>query len=174
MAGFATELQRKINSIFLTGPTLGERVDKAAVTLPAAGGTVNLFTVAGGRVMLRSLVGQVATVIPTATGAVNTKVTHTPTTGAAVATDICAVLDVKGDIVDTIYTITGGVGTAMVDDAGAGVAVPSFDTTNKQILQPGTIMVDVTDVGGISDVVGDIKWTLHYIPIDAGATVVAA
>jgi len=168
--GFAQDLEFKVDSIYLTGPTLGARVDKAAVTLPAAGGTVDLFTIAGGRVMLRSLVGQV-TVQPGATGAVNTKLTHTPTTGAAVATDMCAV---KPDIVDTIYTITGGVGAAMADDAGAGVAVPSFDTTNKQILQPGTIKIDVVDVGGIADVVGAIKWTLHYIPIDAGATVVAA
>jgi len=171
--GFAQDLEFKVDSIYLTGPTLGARVDKAAVTLPAAGGTVDLFTIAGGRVMLRSLVGQV-TVQPGATGAVNAKLTHTPTTGAAAATDMCAVLDVKPDIVDTIYTITGGVGAAMADDAGEVVAVPSFDTTNKQILQPGTIKIDVTDVGGIGDVVGAIKWTLHYIPIDDGATVVAA
>jgi len=171
--GFAQNIARKVNSIYLTGPTLGERVDKGAVTLPSGASTIedDLFTVAGGRVMLRSIVGQVTVIVAVVT-TMTVKLTHTPTTGAAVATDMCTGLDTKADIVDTIYTIPGGVGAPMVDDAGAGVAVPSFDTTNKQILQPGVIKMNTVNVGGTGS--GAIKWTLHYIPIDDGATVVAA
>jgi len=171
--GFAQNIARKVESIYLTGPTLGERVDKAAVTLPAGAGTVedNLFTVSGGRIMLRSLIGQVTTLVGVVTS-MTVKLTHTPTTGAAVATDMCTGLDTNADDVDTMYTIPGGVGAPMVDDARAGVAVPSFDTTNKQILQPGTIKMNTVNVGGTGS--GAIKWTLHYIPIDAGVAVVAA
>ncbi len=168
MAGFATEVRRKIDSIFLTGPTLGERVEKTAAYNPA-GTSVNLFTVAGGRVMLRALVGQVTVIVAkNAAANANTRLRHTPSTGAAAATNMCADLDCDTDNVDTVYSITGAAGVPMVDDARAGVIVPSF-VTNQQILQPGIISKFYTTL-----TTGTIRWTLHYIPIDAGATVVAA
>jgi len=166
--GFAQNIARKINSIYLTGPTLGERVEKTAEYNPA-GTDVDLFTVAGGRVMLRSLVGQVTVIVAkNAAADAKTRLQHTPTTGARAATDMCGDLDCDTHNIDTVYTITGGTGVAMADDSRAGVIVTSF-VTNKQILQPGTISKHYTTL-----VTGTIKWTLHYIPIDAGATVVAA
>ena len=96
---------------------LGRRVDKAAATLPATT-TDDLFTIAGGQVLITSLVGEVTTVVQTQAN--NTKLTLNPTaTGAS--QDMCAVLDISADAVGEIYTISGTVGDALRSDLLIGV-----------------------------------------------------
>jgi hypothetical protein len=151
---------------------IGQKVAKDGV-VPAATGTDDLFVVSGGRVRLVELLGQVTVLVDVAAHtAINIKLTHTPTTGALAPVDMCAVLNCATDDVDTLYSIPGG-GGAMVDDARAGVAVPSFGT-NQLDLQPGTVKLDLTDAGGIGGCAGEIVWTLFYVPIDDGAVITAA
>lgn len=145
---------------------LGVRVEKPSAAKPDTG-TDDLFIVRGGKILLTSLIGQV-TVEITNVGVDNMTLQHTPTTGAATAVDLCLLLDIGGDIVDTIYIITGAVGAAVTDDAGVGVWMGSMQT-NLLILQPGTIAVACT-----SDETGSIKWLLHYIAVDTNAYVVPA
>src|SRR5689334_16854453 len=81
---------------------LGFRVDKTAATLPASA-TQNLFTVAGGRILLMGIFGEVTTVIQTQ--ACNAKLISTPTVGTAV--DLCAVLNITAKEVGALFGITG-------------------------------------------------------------------
>ena len=140
---------------------LGVPVTKATATLPA--GTAGaLFTVAGGRVLVTSIVGEVTTVIQTQAN--NTKLTANPTTGSSV--DMCAVLDITADEVGCLYGITGTPADALVGtDAGLTIGMG-----NKGIVvNAGTIDLDCAATNS-----GSVKWTLHYVPIDSGATVVSS
>src|SRR5687768_10580384 len=65
----------------------GIRVEKATGTLAAT--TVALFTVAGGKVLVTSIVGEVTTAITVAN---SYKLQHNPTTGTT--KDLCAATDI--------------------------------------------------------------------------------
>lgn len=146
---------------------LGVRIVREAAALPQ-NATGNLFRVTGGKILLTSIVGQV-TVEVVCAGAGNTNLIHTPTTGAAVATDLCGVLDLSaGDngAVDAILTITGTVGDALVSDEKAGSDAPSMSAL-LLILQPGVIAVQQTH----ADTTGSIKWVMEYVALDSGAAV---
>lgn len=139
---------------------LGEVVNRGTAALPATTAGA-LFTVAGGRVLVTSIVGEVTTVIQTQAN--NTKLTANPTTGTSV--DMCTVLDISADEVGCLYGITGTPADALVGtNAGLTVGLKS-----GLVLNAGTIDLDCAATN-----TGSVKWTLHYIPIDIGATVVAA
>jgi len=140
---------------------LGRRVDRAAAVLPQ-GTDEALFTITGGRVLLRLILGEVTVLIG---GANATKLKFNPTaTGAD--QDLCATLDITTDAVGTLYTISGGVGDALRDDLliGAGNLV-----NDPLILSEGDIELDC-----VGSVTGEIAWSLWYTPLDDGAQVVAA
>ena len=140
---------------------LGEVVNRTTANLPQSTAEA-LFTIAGGRVLVTSIVGEVTTVIQTQAN--NTKLTANPTTGTSV--DMCAVLDITADEVGCLYGITGTPADAMVG-TNAGLTV---SMGNKGlILNVGTIDLDCA-----ASNTGQVKWTLHYIPIDVGATVTSA
>jgi len=139
---------------------IGFRVEKAATTTPQ-GVDAAKFTITGGRVMLTSIVGEVTVVI--ASGANNMKLKFNPTaTGAD--QDLCATLDIVSDPVGELYTITGIVANAMRSDLLIGQGM-----TNPLILSEGDIEVDNS-----GSTAGEIKWTVHYLPLDDGAVLVAA
>ena len=81
--------QNDISPLFIWGT----RVDRATATLPQ---TTNapIFTIAGGRVTVYLLVGEVTTIIQAQANA--TKLTAVPTAGSAV--DLCATVDINGGI----------------------------------------------------------------------------
>lgn len=140
---------------------LGVKVDRATATLPQ-GATGSIFTVAGGRVVVTSLIGEVTV----AAGATVTtlKVTSTPTTGTAVdltsATAITS-LEVGGHM---SLPLTLG-GALVVSNAGVAEVAGAI-----QLLIPvGNIQI-TTSAGDT----GSVKWSLTYIPFDDAATVVAA
>jgi len=138
----------------------GQKVERATATLPG-GAAGALFTISGGRVAMTLILGTVTTVIQTQAN--NTKLVFNPTaTGAS--TDLCAVLDTSADAVGTIYTISGVAADALRDRMlnGLGMAAPV-------ILSAGTIDLDCAATN-----TGSVAWTLCYVPIDDGATVVAA
>lgn len=138
---------------------LGNRVHRAAANLPQTA-AAPLFTITGGRILLTSIVGEVTTVIQTQAN--NTKLVANPTVGSDM--DLCAVLNISADAVGDVYSITGTLSDAMV---GAGVAVAAMA---KGIIIPiGTI-----DLNCAASNTGQIKWTMHYVPIDEGASVAAA
>lgn len=151
-------------SVILKGAgDLGRVVERATATLPQTAASA-LFTVATGRVIVTSIIGEVTTVIQTQ--ADNTKLTFDPTAAGATQ-DLCAVLDITADAVGTMYSITGTPATALQDSL-------NFVPSNKRlaqpiILKPGSVLLDCA-----ASNTGSVKWTLTYWPLDTGATVVAA
>lgn len=138
------------------GDTAWQTAARATTTLPQTG-TDSLFTITVGRILLVGLIGEVTTVIQTQAN--NTKLTFNPTaTGAS--TDICANLNVTGDAVGTLYSITGTIADAMQEGM-----LMTTDMTNL-VLSEGTI--DLTTAASNT---GDVKWDMFYIPLDTGATV---
>lgn len=142
------------------GIALGRKVDRATAALPqTTAGT--LFTVTGGRILLTSIVGEVTTIIQTQAN--NTKLQSVPTTGTTV--DLCAVLDITADEVGCLYGITGTFATAMVGANAGATVIPSVAV----IVPIGAIKLNCA-----ASNTGSVKWSLTYVPLDDGASVVAA
>jgi hypothetical protein len=118
-----------------------------------------------GHVLLKRIVGVVTTAIGNVAN--NTKLVSSPA-GAGADTDICAVLDIDNDALDTIYTITGTFANAMVDVVNLPRAA-SVDI--NVLLPPGSIDVDCagSDGGG-----GRVRWSAVYVPLEGGASITAA
>jgi hypothetical protein len=132
-------------------------VEKASALLPQTAQTP-YFRVTG-RVLITQLVGEV-TVVLGAT-ATNLSLVANPTVGADV--NLCAVVAIASDAVGTLYTITGTLADAMIaTTSGAVVAQAS-----SILVANGTI-----DLKTSANDTGQTKWTLHYIPLDLGSTVV--
>lgn len=134
----------------------GFRADKASAALPQTA-TGTLFTVAGGRVALLGLLGEV-TVVLGAT-ATNAKIISTPTTGTAV--DLCAVLAIASKEAGTLFGITGIFTDALVG-ANAGAAVLQQ--------RPIVIPIGVIGLNTSANDTGSTKWTAWWVPLDSGAT----
>lgn len=142
--------------------SLGIQVSKAAATLPAST-TQNIFTIAGGRVWIVALVGEVTTAIQNQ--ACNLKVTSVPTTGTAV--DVAANLAVANFEAGAILVCEGD-GTALIGTAtGAGFA-PALNAL-PFIIPIGTLRIETSATN-----TGATKWDLFYFPLDDGAFVVSA
>lgn len=142
------------------GLKFGFRVARAAGNT-AQTGVIPIFTIAGGRVVVLGIVGQVTTILEAAANAV--KLIANPTTGTDV--DLCATVETNGKEAGTLLGITGTFATALVA-ANAGATV----------LQATAIVVNVgtIDQSSAASRTGQIAWTLWYLPLDEGATVVAA
>lgn len=138
----------------------GKKVDRATASLPQSTASA-LFTVSGGRVAITNIVGEVTTVIETQAN--NAKLTANPTTGTSA--DICAVLDISAKEAGTLFGITGLFSDALVG-ANAGATV---EPRNAVIVNTGTIDLDCA-----ASNTGSVKWTVFYVPVDPGASVVAA
>lgn len=137
----------------------GARVDRAAATLPQTTAEA-LFTVTG-LCLVTSLVGEVTTVMQNQAN--NTKLTANPTTGTSV--DICAVLSIANDEAGSLYSITGTFTDALQGGVAGAVAVQDKGVA----VNTGTIDLDCA-----ASNTGAIKWTLTYIPLEDGASIVAA
>lgn len=136
-------------------PRLVERATKAI-----ANGAETLFIVTG-NIIVTDIVGEVTTLLETKTTAI--KLVANATVGADV--DMCATVDATAAAVGSTFAITGTLANAMVKTAGgAGLAQAA-----RQVVHDGVIALN----SGAANT-GCIKWTLHYIPVDATSTVVAA
>jgi hypothetical protein len=135
----------------------GTRVARAAAVLPATGNQT-IFTVTG-RVIVTGLIGEVTTVMSATV--TNLKATAVATVGA-LATDLCANTLVTSLAVANLFSVPGVAATA----ASLGSAVTQG---NEFIVQPGIIRIttDATNTGAMT-------WTLTYVPLDDGASIVAA
>jgi hypothetical protein len=139
-----------------TKSVLGVVVSKSTGTLAAT--TVPLFTIAGGLVAVTSIVGRVTTAITVAN---SYKLQHNPTAGTTV--DLCAATDIG-----TTDTVVGEILVV------SGVRATGLSVGANPRVTPSVIM----DTGQIEHVSagtdGVIKWYVTYVPIDDGATLVAA
>ena len=139
----------------------GILVERATDTLPA-GTAEAIFTVAGGRVAIMGIIGTCDTT-KIQNQACNLKITANPTTGTSL--DICANLDIDDDEIGAVYGITGTFATALVGNlAGATVMCAT----------PVVVPIGTIDIETSATNTGQIRWACYYIPLDAGATVVAA
>jgi len=134
-------------------------VSRATAILPASTQTP-YFTVSG-RVLITQIVGEVTVVFD---GTANDmKLVANPTVGADV--DLCTALTVTSDAKGSIYTITGTLTDALVVATSGAVT----SQANAVLVADGTIDLHTT----ATDTTGSTKWTVHYIPLDKGSTVVA-
>lgn len=134
---------------------LGTRVSKQIVVSGAA--TQGVFTVAGGRVLVTSLYGVVDTII---TVAGTTKLVANPTLGTSVdlntATDLGTTDTVAGEII--------------VPNKGGAITLGADDISGYPLIVAAGAIEQVTATGGD----GAITWVATYVPLDDGATLVAA
>ena len=143
------------NRAFAQG-ILGNVVSKSTGTLAAT--TVPLFTIAGGLVAVTSIVGRVTTAVTVAN---SYKLQHNPTAGTTVdifaATDIGTTDSAAGEI----FVVTGLKTDTLVKGA-LGVTKPWI------IMETGQIEHVSAGTDGV------LKWYVSWVPIDDGATLVAA
>lgn len=141
---------------------LGIRVDRASADCQGAADTP-IFTIAGGRVLVTMLLGEVADVA-IAGGANNFRLQSNPT-ATGTTTDLCANLDIDADPIGTMYSVDGVPGTALV--RGEEGAVQGMSVRG--------VVVPVGQIETVSagNVAGQMKWSLFYVPIDDGAYVTA-
>jgi len=139
---------------------LGVTTERATAVLTNA--TVALFTVAGGRIKVTQIIGEITTVMENI--AIVVSLQSDPTTGTTRA--ICANLDIDTYAEGDLLGITGINTDAMLPPATGGAVEAQ---TMGVIVQEGTIDV----ICGAAPT-GSIKWTLKWIPIDEGASVIAA
>lgn len=141
--------------------SLGIQVERATATLPQTASAA-IFTVAGGRVLLKQIIGEITVIMGGVAN--NTSLEGNPTTGTLET--LCAVLNTANYAAGDLLGITGVMADAMVPAAtgGAlqGMAVPI-------VLKAGTL-----DLRCAANNTGSVRWTVYYTPLDAGATMVAA
>ena len=137
---------------------LGRRVEKATGTLTAA--TVGLFTVVGGKVLITSIIGEVTAVITVAN---SYKLQHNPTVGTV--TDLVAATDIG--TTDTpqgnLLGFTGVKADSIITGPGSAPTL-----AKPLVLTAGSI----EHVSAGTD--GAITWVITYVPLDDGASIVAA
>lgn len=132
---------------------LGQVVSKSTGTLAAT--TVPLFTIAGGLVAVTSIVGRVTTAITVAN---SYKLQHNPTAGTT--KDLCTAADIG--TTDTV------VGEIFVPKVGVALALGAAPTQSPVLMDTGQI----ESVSAGTD--GAILWYVTWVPIDDGASLVAA
>lgn len=142
-------------------PSYGLKVNKTLATLPAST-TQNIFTVAGGRVLVMLMTGEVTTVVQAQ--ACNLSVNLVTTVGGDIV--LASVVDINADEAGTLYLVEGD-GTALVPQS-SGVCFNAL-VGGGMILAEGTINIQTSATN-----TGATAWELWYWPLDSGATVVTA
>lgn len=140
---------------------LGVRVQRATAVLPATTQAA-IFTIAGGQVLVTSLIGTF-TVAGSAT-ATTLKITGNPTAGTDV--DLATATAVTSKEVGSIITLPAALAGAVTVANAGGTTMP---IGSGLILNPGTL-----DIVTSATNTGSVKWDLTYIPLDTGASVTAA
>lgn len=140
----------------------GVLVTKAAQNIPQTA-TANLFTLAGGAVLVTGLLGLVTTVI----GAVATTLSL-GTTPAGAATSVATATAITNAGVGTVLapvSAAGQVGGPLSVAGAVYVAAPPF-IINPFMVGGGNITWTTS-----ASTTGQIKWYLWYVPLDFDATV---
>ena len=144
---------------------LGARVDRTAAKVAAA--TVNLFTVAGGRVLLTGFLGEI--VVAIAATACTILVEALTTDVTAVVTPLCiAGSDIQSLAAGRMITLPAAVGSVMTLSTGSSAAI--FTAAPWYVLKTGGLQL----TGSGAPATGTVKWSVWYVPIDPGAYMAAA
>jgi hypothetical protein len=142
--------------------TLGIPVEKASATVPQ-GTTQDIFTVAGGRVLVRLLLGEVTTILGATANDISVNTVPTVGTGYIIASGI------EGNALEAgALMVVEGDGTALMITGKAG-AGPIISGTGWWVCPAGTINFECA-----ASTSGATKWKIFYFPLDDGASVVSA
>ncbi len=136
---------------------MGEVVTKATGALSAA--DISLFTVAGGVCMITSFYGEVTVKVEAANAS---KIKLNATTG--VDSDLSATLDIgtTDTEVGELIGIDGVPGNAMLR-SNSVPQLTRFIAVKEGVIEQESAGAD-----------GEITWTLTYVPMETGASIVAA
>jgi hypothetical protein len=142
---------------------MGTQVIKGPSTPPNSGSSATIATVAGGSVLITSMLGLVTTVMSGTTGTIS--LGTVPTTGTASTTGIAAAAVIGGKEAGTwmVPLVSAGVGGTLVVGANGGAAV--FLPT-PFIVAAGTINWTTA----VATMTGQVKWYFTYIALDNGAS----
>lgn len=140
----------------------GIAVSRATATLPASA-TGNIYTVAGGRILVVGLVGEVTTAVQ------NQACTLAIGTAPTVGTGSTTALGTASSI------IAAPIGTHFAAAPG-GATVTDLSTQAGVLLQAARFVVNIGNITITTSATntGSVKWDLIYIPLDLAATVAAA
>lgn len=143
---------------------MGVSAPRAAAAMPANGVSTPYWTVAGGLVLITSLVGIVTTIFEG--NATTLKFSAVPTAGTAV--DMCgASASLSGKEVGGLLSVDGAAITTALQSTNAG----DVGLMSKPIVvNIGTINA----VTATAENTGACRWLLTYIPLEDGASVVVA
>lgn len=157
-------------SNIVQGPQLrtlsrGIIINKAAQALPQSA-TATLYTVAGGAVLVTSLIGIVTTAIQNSDPVLS--LGTAPTVGTAQTSGIATTTVLTSAEAGTLVTVadSAGLPTGLVVMATAAKAGSVVFPAKPFVVSAGTI----TWTTGASKT-GAMKWYLTYIPLDDGASV---
>jgi hypothetical protein len=139
---------------------MGIKVDKAAIAI-AGVSTKSLFTVAGGKVLVLGLIGEVTVIIQNQAN--NTKFVSTPTTGTAV--DLCTTTSIANLEAGGLIALPAATGSALTKGNAGGLT----SQLAGAVVPIGTIGINTA-----ADNTGNMKFSLWYVPLDDGAYVTAA
>ncbi len=140
--------------------------ERSAALIPQTT-AASIFTITGGKILVRGIYGEVVVAIGAVANA--TKIKFTGTNPVA-TTDLCATLDINAKASGSVFTIVGVVATAMKSTTNNLVVPADNIAAPGLVLGSGAIKVDCAG----SSVTGTVKWTLVYDIIDSGANVAAA
>lgn len=138
-------------------------VSKAALLVPQS--TTDTLFVGTGSAEILNIHGKIAVQI--GAGANNAKLSILQ---GATTTDICANLDIDGDLANTSYTITGTFANAMVNNA-ADTPIAGAQAGAIRVIDGDTWYVILTCAA--SSGTGTVAWDLTYKPLGQGGTVIA-
>ena len=144
---------------------LGLRVEKTAISLA----DIDLFTVVG-ECLITLLYGIV-------TGAGDGGATTIKLNEKASSIDLCAATTVTSDAVGEVYVLTGDPtiilnGTGSTPTLKVGFSMAGFSINPIIFDGQAGLILELTQTG--ADATHAVKWVLHYIPLEDGASIVAA
>ncbi|MBU0778339.1 hypothetical protein KKF82_08790 [Patescibacteria group bacterium] len=151
---------RWLRDLWLGRRLLGQTTERATAVLTAA--TVPLFTISGGRIKVTQIIGEITTGMQVLL--TNVRLQSNPTVGTT--RNLCVNTNISGYAIGDLLGIDGINTSALLPPASSGVVEAQ---TMGVIVKAGTI-----DVISSAAPTGSIRWTLKWVPIDAGAAVVAA
>jgi hypothetical protein len=151
----------------LSDIVVGCRVDRAAAVLA---GAQTLFTVSGGNILLTAFYGEIMTAIDAVANRLT--LTYDVDISANASVYVDTVLgsigaDIQSFIVGRMIYLPAAAG-ALTNTLASG-ACP-VDIAPMEILPPGHF--DLTSNG--TTTTGTIRWSMWYVPLEAGAFVVAS
>jgi len=147
------------------GLTVEQTIAKVQTT--PSGGADALFTITGGPIHVKSIVGVVTTIL---TGTANGSLRATVTTPAG-NVNLSSTVAIDDDAAGTIYTFLGPTSVLTPTTAGASVLDVGHAT-----LAPAQFVVPIGNINFLTSgaMTGVITWYMSYIPLSPLSTVVAA